>query len=524
MRIGFCSIYAWRPHVEHLHYLAALARDAGHETRFLACDADLASCYTKELRPERSDFMHCTRCRLGGLRSYERDGVSSIGQLAQPSSGLPGEAEWSRSSAGTVGRFESDADFASAEFRALAERLDAPTRQVHLAARRWIERERLDAVCIFNGRVDATRAVAEAARAAGVPFVSVERTWFGDGLQLLPGENCLGLRSIDRMAAEWRDRPLTRVQALRAAAHVASRFLRRNVKEWRAYNVAAQSTPWPQGGRRRVLLLPGSRNEIWGHPDWTPKWQEPTGAYDALIERLDLAPDEVVLRGHPNWGERIGAHGGERVERYYEAWARRRGVHLVASRDRTSTLALIEQCQAVVVGGGTAALEAGILGKQVIATGPSMFQCAGLQSDAYDVDDVAALDFAADLPPAERAARAAERARRTLRFAYTMVHRVAQYVDHVRALTTTRYAYIEGADPARLVALLRGGALQPDDATHASAEHEESEVLDMIAERRWQELLADPRPAPPAPRRPVHRRWMLKPIDRIREALPRGDL
>lgn len=526
MRIGFSSIYSWRPHVEHLHYLAELAREAGHEVSFLTCDSDLASCYTKELRPTRSDALHCARCRIGGLRSYASRGVHGIGRLADDQLALPAMAsEWSLSSASTLGRFESDADFASAEFQTLARRLDGPTRRAYGAARRWIESERLDALCLFNGRMDATRAVLEAARGAGVPFVSVERTWFGDGLQLLPGENCLGLRGVDAMMRDWRCQPLTRAQALRAASQVASRFLRRNAKEWRAYNLSARTTGWPvERARRRVLLVPGSRNEVWGHPDWQPQWPEHTAAFDALMDHLGLDANDVVLRCHPNWGERIGAADGSKAERYYTDWAARRGIHCIASTDATSTLGLIELSDAIVVCGGSAALEAGVLGKQVIAVAPSVYRQAGFQSDADSPGALRGLVLHATLDDVTHARHAAHVARQTLRFAHTMVYRLPQYVEQVRCVTTTRYEYFEGADPARLPDLLRSGVLQADDACRAIDAAGEDEVLALIAARQWHALL-DSAPAPaPAPRRSVQRRWLLRPVDRLREALPRGDL
>ena len=57
LRVGFATVYAWRPHVEHLMFLAGLAKQAGHETFFLACDADLPACYTREIRDVRPDRM-----------------------------------------------------------------------------------------------------------------------------------------------------------------------------------------------------------------------------------------------------------------------------------------------------------------------------------------------------------------------------------------------------------------------------------------------------------------------------------
>jgi hypothetical protein len=526
MRIGFANLYSWRPHVEHMHYLAGLAREAGHQTSFLTCDADLTTCYTKELRPLRSDVLHCMRCMVGGIRSYESRNVHSIGNLATDRVEIPVDAsDWCRSSASTLGRFESDADFSSADFQALVHRLDGPTRRVYSAARRWIAQERLDAICLFNGRVDTTRAVLEAARAAQLPFVSVERTWFGDGLLMLPGENCSGLRSVDKMMLDWRDQPLTQEQALRAASHVASRFLRRNVKEWRAYNLSARTTGWPiKQARHRLLLVPGSRNEVWGHPDWASQWQEHTAAFDALIDHMGLTAADLVLRCHPNWGEYIGSADGSKAERHYTDWATRRGVLCIASTDPTSTLRLIELCDAVVVCGGSSALEAGMLGKQVIAVAPSVYQKAGFQSDAYSPESMSNLVLHATLDEDEREKRSAHIARQTLRFAYTMNFRLSQYVEQVRSVTTTRYEYFEGADFDRLPNLLRNGVLQADDASYASDLKGENEVLALIAARQWQALLESSPETTNALRRRVQRRWFLQPIDYLREALPRGDL
>jgi hypothetical protein len=115
--------------------------------------------------------------------------------------------------------------------------------------------------------------------------------------------------------------------------------------------------------------------------------------------------------------------------------------------------------------------------------------------------------------------------RQTLRFAHSMVYRVAQFVPYVRCLTTTRYEYREGADPQRLLALLAGGPLQADDPTRADNGDGEHEVLELIAARDWQALFASAPPAPSGtPQRRVSRRWMFRPIDRIRESMPRGDL
>jgi hypothetical protein len=526
MRIGFSSIYSWRPHVEHLQFLATLARQDGHEPFYLTCDADLPTCYSRELRPDRSAWLCCARCRIGGVRSYADRNVSSIGGLASKDDPLNNEAySWALSSASTLGRFESDADFSSDEFRTLAARLEPVARAAYSAAKRWIKRERLDAICVFNGRMDATRGILEAARATGIRCITVERTWFGNGLHLTPDENCLGLDEVSRLVAAWRDKPLTREQALRAASLVALRFLRRNSKEWRAYNTRAKVTPWPiSGARRRILLTPGSRNEVWSHPDWESSWPERTAAFDAILDRLNLRSEDVVLRCHPNWGERIGAKLGELPESYYTRWAKARGIYTIPSEDATSTLGLIEHADAIVVCGGSAALEAAIIGKQVIAVSPSAYQSAGFQSPVRSPEELEALRLLVDKDEEARRREAAEISKYALRFCYTMAFRVAQFVDYVQCVSPTEYRYVDGANPQRLNDLIQTGRLAADDESSAMQEAGEQEVIELINSRAWDELAREDEPSANKPSRPAQRRWMYRAVDRVRAALPRGDL
>jgi hypothetical protein len=520
-RIGFATIYSWRPHVEHAYFLARLVQKAGHEAHFLTCDADLPTCYTREMR-DRPAWQECLQCRAGGLRSYTGRHVTSIGRSA-PRDASPAQAEWAYSSASTLGRFESDADYADAEFTAIVARLEPAVQISYQAARAWIRDQRLDGVCVFNGRMDVTRAIFEAAKSLGVRVISLERTWFGDGLQLYPEESCLGLGSVHRLVRQWRDMPLTGRQAVQAASYVARRFLRRNDKEWRAYNVGARTVDWPvPGGKRRILLLPGSRNEIWGHPDWESDWSDPLAAYDALIDHLSLSPSDLLLRCHPNWSEKIGNRGGEYAERHYATWAKRRGVQMIPSGDVTSTLALIEQCDAIVVANGSAALEAGTLGKQVIGIAPAIYQEAGFRDSVVAPSQLADLHLHADGPPGEQARRRESIARQTLRFAYTMVHRIPQYTHFVRADATTRYRYDMSADPQRFMELLDSGELRADDEEHAANNDAEDQVLQRIARREWQGVLDALEPDTRI-YEPVQRRLLFRQLDTVRHWMPLGD-
>jgi len=521
LRIGFATIYSWRPHVEHSRFLALLAERAGHTAHFLTCDSDLPTCYTRELRAH-SAWRECFQCRAGGIRSYTTDRVASISSCAPRDDGVA-PIVWAQSSASTLGRYETDDDYAAPEFRMSAERLLPATQLGFRAARAWIRDEQLDAVCVFNGRMDVTRGIFEAAKSLGVRVVSLERTWFSHGLQLYPEESCMGLKSVHKLIGQWREKPLTRRQSVLAASYVARRFLRRNSTEWRAYNVNAKATGWPvQGGRQRILLLPSSRNEVWGQPDWESGWLNPLDAYDALIEHLGLTSDDLLLRCHPNWAENIGRTDGERSERYYTDWAARRGIHVIASQDATSTLGLIEECDAIVVANGSAALEAGILGKQVIGTAPSIYQEAGLRDSVTGPQEMETLRLHSDLSSTDLAQRRETVSRQTLRFAYNMVHRVPQYTRSVYAQSPTQFVYDLTADPHRFIELLRTGELQADDEEFAATTTDENDVLNLIVNRDWQGLLGALDPEVRLNQR-VRRRFLFRPIDAIRHHMAIGD-
>lgn len=522
MRIGFASIYSWRPHIEHLHYLADLVRRAGHEAEFFTCDSDLPTCYTREFRDVRPDWMECLMCRVGGIRSFESKDVSSIGKFPTNKEPLPEDWKtWALPVASTLGRFESAEDYESPEFNNLVERLLPTVEITYQAACAWIDERRLDALVVFNARMETTRAIFEAGKARGIPVASMERTWFGDGLQILPEETCLGLKSTGRLVSEWSERPLNYEQAIKAVSYVASRFLRRNNNEWRAYNVNAEAKPWPSAaGRYKILLIPGSLNEIWGHPDWESDWKHPLDAYDALIDHFSLEPADLVLRCHPNWSEKIGKADGRMPENYYTAWAKGRGILVIPSADSTSTLGLIEQADVVVVAGGTAAIDAGILGKQVIAVGASSYQEAGICDVARNLKELKALSLRVLGGNACLEANANRVKKRTLRFLYTIANRIPLYVDHVKCVSPTRYIYKDGASGSQFIELLNSRQLTPDNVEFSENEFDEDTVLELVDAKSWETFFQQPESSK---YRPIKRRFPYVGIDVIRKFMRHGD-
>jgi hypothetical protein len=183
---------------------------------------------------------------------------------------------------------------------------------------------------------------------------------------------------------------------------------------------------------------------------------------------------------------------------------------------------LIAQCDAIIVAGGSAALEAAAMGKQVIATAPSIYSEAGFRTDVSHPSKVNALVLQVDLPEDEQRAAQRRLRRLGLRFCYTMSRRLPQYAQHVRAMTSSQYRYPAGADPQRLIDIIQTGQLRADDERFAANEEDEDAVIAKMEAGAWTELVSAPA-ADAQPAQRVQRRWLLRPVDYIRDKMPVGD-
>jgi hypothetical protein len=518
VKIGIASLFAFRPHVEHLAYLSGLLERDGHSVHGFTCDAAVEHCYSRDLRGQ-SRLKGCPACMVGGIRSYPIGNVWSVRRgLRKPLS----NSDLHRitvSSVATAQRTETQEELHSAEFTSAQEALRAPAETIYANGLEWIRQRGLDAVVLFNGRMDLTAALRTACRDAAVPCVTVERAWFGHGLLLIPNADCLSLAELGRMSAAYRDIPLTADQAAFVGRVAADRFRQRNDLEWRLYNQGATAAQWPSSAfrDRRALILPSSRNEFEGHPEFECEWHDATQAIDAALDRLRIDPRDCVMRSHPNWAERIGRNTGWRSEQHWARWAAARGIHVIRAAERANTYNLIDQTDTVFVNGSSTGLEAALRGRKVVCIGPSLYQEAGFAVSLLTSADVEKLDALVNHDPRQVTKRA-------MRYLYMFARRFTQYVDYVRARTTLDYEYRDGADPGRLVRLLQTGRLEADDPQVSADGTAEDVVASAMASADWSRLgqwQEVPRPLPPiAVRRRVGMRW----VDSARKRMTRGDL
>jgi hypothetical protein len=423
------------------------------------------------------------------------------------------------SSVATALRTETDHELQSQDFLAAQRALRAPMEMVYGSAKRWLASRSINAVLLFNGRMDLTAALAAACKDAGIAFIAVERSWFGHGLKLIPNENCLGLRQVNRLSDEFRSQPLLSEQAALAGRIAADRFRQQNTFEWRLYNRNAIQSDWPSNASAdsRVLILPSSRNEFEGHPDFACEWTDYTLAVDMALARLGVDGRDCVVRCHPNWGERIGRNTGARSEKHWVNWAQRRGITAIRSADRISTYALLRAADLVIVNGSSAGVEAGLLGCRVICVGHAAYEKAGFTVNVFGPDDASRLELAW---PHDREAIA----RRALRYVYTHGRRFTQFARFVRARSTLAYEYFDGADAGRLVRLCRSGELEADDERVATSDEAENEVVSSLLSADWEQLGRWEEEEPSGVRLSIRRRRGLRWIDFVRNQMARGDL
>ena len=517
MRIGIVSIYSFRPHVDVLVFLANMLKEAGHEVYFLCCDSAVPTCYSILLK-RGSKLKDCASCIVGGFRSYPVKNVTGMEANLRTSLDDNVLKTITCSTSYTLCRTETAADLQCEEVLAIQRKLRPSVERAYANAEKWITENQLEGVLCFNGRLDLCRAIVQACLDKKVPCISTESPIYGHGIEMFPNETCQAINFYDRMIDEYINLPLTKEQALYAAKLIASRFLRQNIYEWRVYNAGATGISWPVNTTSpKVLILPSSQNEIEGHPDWTYEWNEYTQAIDLILQRLKIPYSSCVLRSHPSWTEPVGGVTGIRSEGYYEEWAIKRGVTLIASKDKADTYSLIQEADLILLSGGSPGVEGAVCGKKVIQYGNSVYRRAGF---TYRISRPEEIE---QLPDIFSNHNEDDMIRRVLRFIYIQSKRYPQFVNSIRAISVSQRQFFEGADPTRITDAFATGCLRADDNSYADNYDGENEIVALLKSKNWTDIASLPDEKHQGKQVHVRRKFGLRMVNQIRQLFPLGD-
>lgn len=490
MRVGIANPYAYRPHAAHMAFLATKLEALGHRTFFLGCGGALDNCNSKLKKTGIARSLECFKCQAGGIQSYLKVSVERL-DLPIPLNAdiLKLSRDFSYSSVATALQVEHVSQTEELDFQLLQDKLQKGTATAFLNAKRWIRENQLQCIFVFNGRLDLTRAVVEACIAESVRFVSVERSWFGDGLQLLPGENCNGLRNFQNMCLKWAKLPLTYEQAANASELITRRVNRTSVGEWKQYNVNSEASY----DRKAIkfLFLPSSQHEWMGNPDRTCEWHHPVDGIEYLFNRLGLSMSDLVVRAHPGWAMKIKNYGANRAADFYRTWTAKVGAQYLEPDSNIDTHELMKISDIILVNGSSASMEAAWLGKPLFSFVPAAFTSSGISKNLFtpaDVDSLSDADIELLTGVSGIPFDAREQCRLALRYIYCANFRLMQFVESVTSTNPFTFNVIEAGDLSGLESLVVHGKLQESDTKFGADDAEELAVVESILSGNTQTL------------------------------------
>lgn len=464
MKVGIITIFPWRIHREQGLVLANFLQEEEHEVFRLECGGSKHQCFNKLLKNENS-LIGCAKCRLATISHLEKSNESKFSdfQTTLGSLSFSEAREKVESSALSINRLEYSQETLSS-LRGVIEELTPLVTEAYHATHEWVNKNQLDAVFVFNGRMDVLRGCFDAAQDLGVKLFSFERTWFGDGIQCLAAENCLGLKKINSDLREWKELALTEKQALKAGALISKRLQRAPNNEWRTYGkkINKHQKPREQFG---ILVLPSSVSETAGHPDWTIEWESQIQGFDEVIRKLALSPDEVVVRGHPVWAQKIGNYKAEAINREYSSWCSKNGFKYIDPVEDLDAIELIRASKIVLVSVSTAAVEASVLGKPVISICRSHFSEAGFTKNIFNKSDLGNLDKV-NWPGSYDADSIAVNAKKALRFVYYMAFRLPILPNSLRLRNSNNYIYNDDSASSFITDIISSGTVPVADKDH----------------------------------------------------------
>jgi hypothetical protein len=517
MRIGIANPYAYRPHVGHMVFLVSQLEKLGHHIFFLGCNGSLDNCNSKLKKTGIVRKLECLKCQVGGIQSYLKVCPERLDLPIQLDADVIklGRA-FSYSSVATALQVEHVSQTEELDFQLLQDKLQEATATAFLNAKRWIRNNKLECVFVFNGRFDLTRAVVEACIAESVRFVSVERSWFGAGLQLLPNENCLGLRNFHDMCRHWASLPLTYEQAANASEVITRRLSRASVGEWKQYNIKSDA-PYDRKAIK-YLFLPSSQHEWMGQHDRSFEWRHPVDGIEYLFERLGLPMSDLVVRAHPGWAMNIKHYGCNRAADFYRAWTAKVGAQYLEPDCNIDTHGLIKISDIVLVNGSSASMEAAWLGKPLFSFVPAAFTSSGISKNLFtraDVDGLAGADIRALRGAARTQVDAREQCRLALRYIYCANFRLMQFIDALTSKDPFTFNVTEPGDLSGLESLVVEGKLQESDREYSADDAEESEVIDAILSGNTQTIRSSLSILARSAGAPIARRMAYRFIDKL---------
>ena len=196
MKIGFASIYPSRPHLKHMVFLVQQAKLLGHEINFLEINHGFENILPKLEENFIKRTIASLKIKYAGLNGFLNESPDYINNYIKKTSYEIDSSQFMYSARSTVaGKFgiSDEKHLDSKKIQKAIKKNLIDIKEAYKASKEWLEIQDFDMVIGFNGRVDITNSIMQACIDRDVPYFSLERSWTGEGVQLIRNGTPLSL-------------------------------------------------------------------------------------------------------------------------------------------------------------------------------------------------------------------------------------------------------------------------------------------------------------------------------------------
>lgn len=492
MNVAIVNTYSYRPHNEHLIFLKRLLDKTNNNVFLVGCNGGATSCntlITKKIK--NSSKLTCLICKEFGLKAFHKldhkVSPKPLKDLNKLDSEIPLSTLFTSSRAETPNEVKNIKT--SPHYRTLLESTNA----MKYNFQEFIQKQKIDFVFGFNGRMDLMRAIRFASRDLKIPFIGVERPWFGKGMLLTPNEGPLGTGSLTKIWNQFKNKPLTSNQIDRALLPVAKRKLKSVQSEFMSFNDNHIETEWKRinpDSKIKVLFLPSSRMEhLSEFQRKSNEWDHPLEGLTYLFTKGIINKKDIIIRFHPIWAKNIFGKDAKNCINYYKTYCRKHGISYVSEISNILTASLIEESDVVVLNGGSAFFEASVLGKPIISMSRSFYDSSGYQKNIFSKSEADKLKIE-DLLSLNKE----EPIRVAIRFLYCFQFRYHQLIEEVFHKSAKKAIFrITEKGVKTIHSIINNGRIEAYDSLYASSINDENKIIESIkaGNIKWTEVIGE---------------------------------
>jgi hypothetical protein len=451
-------------------YLASQAKVAGHEVFFLELGSGFENCQPKLDENLLIKTIASLKIKFGGLSGFlsgNRDTLSTFVKSDRNRNTDPSQFLYSARStvASKYGVSSLDGLNSESMLRSIDKNV-VTIQDAYEGALEWLNLRDFDLVIGFNGRIDVTNGVMQACQQVKTPFISLERSWTGDGVQLVKNGTPLSITTINDVVGKWSTKPLKGYQIIQAFSFLANRFSRESYGEYNQWNLNQELGLLDR--HYKWLYTPSSIFERIGHPDWAVPWRDDMEAVEFLLKSRSIDGSQLVVRGHPQWEAYSPSS-----DKVYSDWCKSIGAEYIQSNSKINTQELILRSENIISFGSTSAFEAGIAGKNIFNLSPTFYQKGGFIINVLSKKD--------GYNRTETKLSKKEVARLCLRSLYSINYRYMKLTEEIKAIDNFDYVYRE-IQQADFFEKLHGDKLFISNEDYCDSTEEEDDFIDSLFE------------------------------------------